>query len=82
MKDNYGMKFDVDDDFTVETPEYDIDVKDTYYVGDRWAVGDIDTRRETHILSHLKGLHNWLWQAHQTFPGHFKISCFMTRENI
>ena len=54
MKDKYGMEFDVDDDFTVETPEYDITVKDTYYVGDRWAVGDIDDRRETHILSHLK----------------------------
>ena len=53
MKDNYTMQFDVDDDFTVETPEYDIDVKDSYYVGDRWAVGEIDTRRETHILSHL-----------------------------
>jgi len=53
MKDNYTMQFEVDDDFTVKTPEYDIDVKDSYYVGDRWAVGEIDTRRETHILSHL-----------------------------
>jgi hypothetical protein len=53
MKDNYTMEFEVDDDFTVKTPEYDIDVKDSYYVGDRWAVGEIDTRRETHILSHL-----------------------------
>lgn len=54
MKDNYTMEFDVDDDFTVETPKYDITVKDSYYVGDRWAVGDIDDRRETHILAHLK----------------------------
>ena len=53
MKDNYTMEFEVDDDFTVKTPEYDIIVKDSYYVGDRWAVGEIDTRRETHILSHL-----------------------------
>ena len=53
MKDNYTMEFEVDDDFTVKTPEYDITVKDSYYVGDRWAVGEIDTRRETHILSHL-----------------------------
>jgi len=55
LKDRYGLKFDVDDDFTVKTPEYDITVKDAYYVGDRWAVGNIDERRETHVLSHLKG---------------------------
>jgi hypothetical protein len=54
MKDVNQMKFQVDDDFTVKTPEYNITVKDAYYVGDRWAVGDIDTRRETHVLSHLK----------------------------
>jgi len=53
MKDNYDMKFEVDDNFIVKTPDYDITVKDAYYVGDRWAVGEIDTRRETHILSHL-----------------------------
>jgi hypothetical protein len=53
MKDNYKMEFNVDDDFIVKTPNFDIEVKDTYYVGDRWAVGEIDTRRETHILSHL-----------------------------
>jgi hypothetical protein len=53
MKDNYTMEFEVDDDFTIKTPEYDIDVKNSYYVGDRWAVGEIDNRRKTHILSHL-----------------------------
>jgi len=53
MNDKYGIDFEVDDDFIVKTPEFDIEVKDTYYVGDRWAVGDIDVRRETHILSHL-----------------------------
>lgn len=54
MKDNYNMSFEVDDDFIIKTPEYDIEIKDNYYVGDRWSVGDIDIRRETHILSHLK----------------------------
>ena len=54
MKDNYNLNFEVDDDFSVKTPEYDITVKDAYYVGDRWAVGNIDDRRETHVLSHLK----------------------------
>jgi hypothetical protein len=53
MNDKYGIDFQVDDDFIVKTPEYDITIKDTYYVGDRWSVGDIDARRETHILSHL-----------------------------
>jgi hypothetical protein len=53
MNDKYGIDFQVDDDFIVKTPEFDIEIKDTYYVGDRWAVGDIDARRETHILSHL-----------------------------
>jgi hypothetical protein len=54
LNDKYRMLFKVDDDFTVKTPEYDIAVKDTYYVGDRWSVGNIDTRRETHVLSYLK----------------------------
>jgi hypothetical protein len=54
MKDNYHMKFQVDDDFIVKIPEYDIEIKDAYYVGDRWNIGNIDDRRETHILSHLK----------------------------
>ena len=54
MKDNHRMEFQVDDEFTVKTPEYDIIVKNAYYVGDRWAVGNIDARRETHVLSYLK----------------------------
>jgi hypothetical protein len=54
MKDNHRMKFEVDDNFTIKTPEYDISVKNAYYVGDRWSIGDIDNRRETHVLSHLK----------------------------
>lgn len=54
INDHYRILFKVDDDFIVKTPEYDIEVKDAYYVGDRWAVGNIDDRRETHVLSHLK----------------------------
>jgi len=54
LKDKYGLEFDVDDDFIVQTPIYDIEVKDEFYVGDRWSVGEIDDRRETHILSHLE----------------------------
>jgi hypothetical protein len=54
INDNYRILFEVDDDFIVKTPEYDIEIKDAYYVGDRWAVGNIDDRRETHVLSYLK----------------------------
>jgi hypothetical protein len=56
MNDKYGIDFQVDDDFIVKTPEYDITIKDTYYVGDRWSVGDIDARRETHVLRDLNML--------------------------
>jgi hypothetical protein len=55
LKDKYQMDFEVDDEFVVKTPEYTtIDVEDDYYVGDRWSVGNMDTRRESHILSYLK----------------------------
>ena len=53
MRDHYRLDFQVDDDFVIKTPEYEVEVKDTYYVGDRWNRGDIDARRETNILSHL-----------------------------
>jgi hypothetical protein len=49
-----GLEFEVDDDFIVKTPNYDIEIKDEYYVGDRWNGVDIDVRRETQILSYLK----------------------------
>lgn len=53
LKDQYHLEFDVDDDYVVKTPEYDVEIKDTYYVGDRWNVGDIDARRETNVLAYL-----------------------------
>lgn len=53
LKDNYKAEFDVDDDFEIKFPGCNIEVKDTYYVGDRWAHPDMDDRRESNILSHL-----------------------------
>jgi hypothetical protein len=54
LKDYYNMEFEVDDDFIIKTPVFStIDISDDYYVGDRWAIGEIDSRRETHILEHL-----------------------------
>jgi len=54
LRDKYDLMFEVNDKFVVLTPEMDIEIKDAYYVGDRWAIGEIDTRRETHVLSYLK----------------------------
>jgi hypothetical protein len=54
LRDKYDLMFEVNDNFIVKTPDYDIEVKDAYYVGDRWSVGEIDNRRETHVLSYLK----------------------------
>jgi len=54
LRDKYDLMFEVNDKFVVLTPEMDIEIKDAYYVGDRWAVGEIDNRRETHVLSYLK----------------------------
>jgi hypothetical protein len=54
LNDKYRILFKVDDNFIVKTPNYDIEIKDCYYVGDRWNIGNIDKRRETHVLSHLK----------------------------
>lgn len=56
LKDHYRIEFDVDDEFEIKFPDCDIEVKDTYYIGDRWAHIDIDARRETKVLSHLKQL--------------------------
>lgn len=56
MRDYYKLDFEVDDDFIVKTPNFDLEVEDGYYVGDRWSVGDIDNRRETHVLSNLEHL--------------------------
>lgn len=53
LKDNYRWKFDVDDQFVIQYPKIDIELKDTYYVGDRWWTPDIDARREVNVLSYL-----------------------------
>jgi hypothetical protein len=54
MKDNYDMKFEVDDNFKIKYPDFNLLVEQTKpYVGDRWDVNDIDTRRSTKVLSHM-----------------------------
>ena len=54
LKDRYQAPFEVDDDFELKFPNVDLPIRnDVPYVGDRWSVGNIDERRETHILSHL-----------------------------
>jgi hypothetical protein len=54
VKDHYGWTFEVDDAFEIKVPDFNMEVAYGYWVGDRWSVGDIDNRRETHILSFLK----------------------------
>jgi len=56
LKDHYKAEFDVDDAFEIKFPDCDIEVKDAYYVGDRWAGPNIDDRRETKVLSYLDQL--------------------------
>lgn len=53
LKDNYRLRFDVDDQFQIQYPQCDIELRDTYYVGDRWWTPDIDARREVNVLSYL-----------------------------
>ena len=54
LKDRYQVPFEVDDEFELKFPNVDLPIRnDVPYVGDRWNIGNIDDRRETHILSHL-----------------------------
>ena len=56
MKDNYGMQFEVDDDFELKVTG-DTFVKDhVHLAGDRWSGPDIDLRRKTNTLSNITGL--------------------------
>lgn len=55
FRDHYGHEFEVNDKLVLKFPDIGEPIPDTYLVGDRWNVGDIDDRRETNILSHLKG---------------------------
>lgn len=52
FRDNYNISFDVDDDFILEVPTIDIEIKDTYYVGDRWT-NNSDSRRTDNNLTFL-----------------------------
>lgn len=54
VKDNYNLQFDVDDEFILSIPELSLPIKDAYYVGDRWDINNIDTRRYSNVLAYLK----------------------------
>ena len=57
LKDNYKFDFEVDDNFILKYPNFDIEVDQTKsYCGDRWNGPAIDDRRETNILSHLNNV--------------------------
>lgn len=59
IKDNYGLKFDVDDNFVFKVKELrniDIDLNNTIYAGDRWLDNLSDPRRSSWVLSTIPGL--------------------------
>jgi hypothetical protein len=60
LKDTYNFKFEVDDDFEIKFPKLDLPIDDKSYAGDRWNVGDIDSRRATGVLSHMNDKFNFL----------------------
>jgi hypothetical protein len=50
-----GYQFDVDDNFKIRYPDLNLFVDpNKHFVGDRWDVGNIDTRRATKVLSHME----------------------------
>jgi len=53
LKDAYNLNFRVDDDVEIKFPNLNIDLKDTYYIGDRWLNPMTDERRTSNTLSHL-----------------------------
>lgn len=58
VKDKYGLKFDVDDNFEldVEKKQLDIDLETTIFGGDRWYDNLTDRRRSSWILSSINGI--------------------------
>ena len=76
MKDNYKLQFEVDDEFQIRYPNCDIELKDTYYVGDRWSAPDIDDRRETNVLAHLKDYEFLDYKNHDILT-----NCFIIKES-
>ena len=56
LKDRYKIEFEVDDEFEIKVPELSTEVRDVYYVGDRWSGPNIDDRRETEVLSYIKNM--------------------------
>jgi hypothetical protein len=53
LKKYYGIHIQIDDNVTLNCPNYDIEIVDNYYVGDRWSHPHRDYRRGSNIMSHL-----------------------------
>jgi hypothetical protein len=60
MYDKYGVELEVDDDFEIKFPDLNLTLDDKAYAGDRWNVGDIDSRRATGVLAHMNDKFNFL----------------------
>lgn len=75
IKDNYKLKFDVDDEFEIKYPHSELKLDNTYYVGDRWWSPDIDSRREVNVLSYLTQ-YNFL-----NYDNDILTNCFIIKES-
>lgn len=56
LKDRYGFKFDVDDDFVLKVENLNLEIGDFNYGADRWTGPNIDSRRISNGLQHLDNI--------------------------
>ena len=76
LKDNYKLDFEVDDNFVIKYPKYDIELDDTKsYCGDRWNGPWIDNRRSVHTLSGLNNV-NFL-----NYEDSLLVNCYKIAES-
>jgi len=53
VNDNYGINFEVDDDFEVKVADMDVEsFNDKHIIGDRWSHETIDSSRNTNVVEH------------------------------
>jgi len=76
MKDRYQLQFDVDDNFVIKYPKCNIEIKDTYYVGDRWNGPEMDERREVNVLSYLNNYEFLDYKKHDILT-----NCYIIKES-
>jgi hypothetical protein len=56
LNERHNYKVVPDADFIIKYPDYDIEISDTYYVGDRWSHREIDSRRNSNLFNDLENV--------------------------